>query len=388
MQVFKVFFKIAKKRLPATLTYFIIFAVILVIMSVVAKDDNKKNFTVSSLNLCVINKDNSEAGKALIKYLSKNHKIIDLKTTDKDVLQDNLYYQTINYVLTIEKGFERKLLTGNTKNLVSHNQLFNNVSSYFAGQQVEEFISTINIYLKGGFSMDEAIAKTESALADNNVNVINFDKQNNKKSDGVFYFFQYVPYIMISILIVGMAPILIIFRKKDIDNRVNCSSLTLNSRNLQITLGCVVYGLTLWILFLLVGGITCGFNMLFSEKGILGLINSFIFLLISVSISLLLSTFSLSTNALNMAANVIGLGMSFLCGIFVPQWFLGKSVLLVSRFLPAYWYIKINNMISGFSGDTMSYSNYWTYIGIEFIFFLAIFSVYLVASKQRKNLTT
>ena len=68
--------------------------------------------------------------------------------------------------------------------------------------------------------------------------------------------------------------------------------------------------------------------------------------------------------------------------------FLGKSVLLMSRFLPACWYIKINNMISGFSGDTMSYSNYWTYIGIEFIFFLAIFNVYLVAPKQRKNLTT
>ena len=68
--------------------------------------------------------------------------------------------------------------------------------------------------------------------------------------------------------------------------------------------------------------------------------------------------------------------------------FLGKSVLFMSRFLPACWYIKINNMISGFSGDTMSYSNYWTYIGIEFIFFLAIFSIYLVASKQRKNLTT
>lgn len=33
--------------------------------------------------------------------------------------------------------------------------------------------------------------------------------------------------------------------------------------------------------------------------------------------------------------------------------FLGKSVLLMSRFLPACWYIKINNMISGFSGDTM-----------------------------------
>ena len=175
-----------------------------------------------------------------------------------------------------------------------------------------------------------------------------------------------------------------ILRKKEIASRINCSSLTLHSKNKQITLGCIVYSFILWLILMIIGGVFGGFNNLFATKGLLCMLNSFIFLLICISITLLISIFTTSDNVLNMIANCIGLGMSFLSGIFVPQWFLGDTVLSIARFLPAYWYIKTNNMLSGFSGDNMSYPNYWTYIGIELIFFLAIFSIYLLASKQRK----
>ncbi len=387
MQVFKLFFKIAKKRVLSAAIYLGIFTVLLVFMSMNAIDTNEKNFTVSSIRMTVIDRDNSQTSKAMKQYLSNYHEIVDLKTDNKDILQDNLYYQTIDYVLFIEKDFEKKLIAGNTSDLISHSKLFDSTSSYFAGQQINEYINTLTLYINGGFSINDALKKTEASLSDTNyTNMIDYEAKpdNDASSQIIFYYFQYVSYIMLSILIVGMTPILMILRKKEIASRINCSSLTLHSKNKQITLGCIVYSFILWLILMIIGGVFGGFNNLFATKGLLCMLNSFIFLLICISITLLISIFTTSDNVLNMIANCIGLGMSFLSGIFVPQWFLGDTVLSIARFLPAYWYIKTNNMLSGFSGDKISYPNYWTYIGIEFIFFIAIFSIYLLASKQRK----
>ena len=49
----------------------------------------------------------------------------------------------------------------------------------------------------------------------------------------------------------------------------------------------------------------------------------------------------------NVITQVVSLGMSFLCGVFVDQSMLGDGVLAVARFLPAYWYIRVNRMIEG-----------------------------------------
>ena len=93
----------------------------------------------------------------------------------------------------------------------------------------------------------------------------------------------------------------------------------------------------------------------------------------------------MNDNALNMVANVIGLGMSFLCGIFVPQWYLGDAVISASRFLPAYWYVRINNMLSGFSDEALSMDTYRMCIGVEVLFLAAIFAVYLAINRQREK---
>lgn len=84
-----------------------------------------------------------------------------------------------------------------------------------------------------------------------------------------------------------------------------------------------------------------------------------------------------------MIANTIGLGMSFLCGVFVPQKFLGEAVINVAHFLPAYWFIRANNMLAGISDELFSSSKYFSYLGIELLFAVAIFSVVLLVAKTK-----
>ena len=123
----------------------------------------------------------------------------------------------------------------------------------------------------------------------------------------------------------------------------------------------------------------------FSVNILYAVLNSFVFLLFAAAMALLISCFSPSDNTVNMLANIIGLGMAFLCGVFVPQSMLPDSVLSVAKFLPAYWYVRANDMLGGFGKEVFDMEFYWLCIGIQLLFTVAIFAVTMVFSKQRRS---
>lgn len=384
MHTFKTFFKIAKKQLPACMLYFGIFLALMFLMSFAATDSNEKQYETYSLNISVIDFDHSTASKEFTDYLDSMHELVPMED-DGEMIQDSLYYQKVSYVLTIPKGFEESLLAGKSKNLVESSKRLDSAQGFFIDEQVDQYLKTLRIYLSSGDSIKEASKKTfESAKNCEDVTSLSFNKEDHHSNTMMFFYFQYMPYILIATLILGLSPILITFRKKDLKNRLDCSSLHHMDKTLQISLGCIIFSLLIWILFILVGRIAFG-SAMFSKDGLLLILNSFVFLLICMAIALLVSTFSPNGNVLNMITNVVSLGMCFFCGIFVPQYMLGEQVLAVGRFLPAYWYIQITDRISGFSDEVFSMDLYWKCIGIQSLFFVAIFAIYLVADKQKKG---
>lgn len=384
MQTFKTFLKIAKTRLPHSILYFVIFTVLMCLMSVVTKDSSSSQFQSSSLDIAIIDEDQSDSSKALTEYLDSMHTLVPLEN-DKETIQDSLFYHKVSYVLTIPKGFGDRLVTGDSKNLIQSTKRKDSARGFFVDEQINQYLKTVQLYLTSGYSKFDAIQKTKASLNNSDeVTTVSFDKTQHTSNTIMFYYFQYIPYILLLLMIIGLSPILITFRKKDLEDRINCSSLRQSSKNLQLSTGCAFYCLTIWILFIVIAAFAFGSD-LFSRSGLLCILNSFVFLLISAAITLLISTFSPNNNILNMIANVVGLGMSFLCGIFVPQWMLADSLIRVARFLPAYWYVRITDMVSGFSGAAFSMKTYWECLGIQVVFFVAIFALYLIADKQKKQ---
>ena len=115
------------------------------------------------------------------------------------------------------------------------------------------------------------------------------------------------------------------------------------------------------------------------------MLNSFVYLLVGASITYFASSFAISDDVAHMIGNTIGLGMSFLCGGFVPQSMLSDGVLRAARFLPMYWYLRSNNMLAGFSNDTYDLNLYWTAIGIQLLFAGAFLTFALVVSRLRRQ---
>ena len=384
MQLFKAFYKIAWKRLPAISIYFVIFVILTFMLGTTSQTNMDTNFQAKSLNICVIDEDHTAASTALTGYLDSMHNLISLEN-DPEVLQDYLYYRYTYYVLFIPSGFEEKLAAGETENLLNNLKIPGSRNGYFIDQQVKQYLGNLNLYLTGGYSLEEALAATDHAIANaSETECLAFETENVSANKEIFYFYQYLPYIFIVLLVCGMSPILVTFNQKNISSRIQCSATTLNSRNLQLTAGCILYSLLTWCIFILFGLLVYGRELLHGYA-LYAMLNSLAFLLFASAIAFLASYFVDNDNVVNMVANLLGLAMAFLCGVFVPQSMLSEQVLSAARFLPAYWYIRANNMLAGFSTETFDAQFYWTAIGIQLLFTVTIFAVTLVVSKMKRQ---
>lgn len=384
MQVFKTFFKIAKKKIPSAMIYVIVFIVINAIVSAQLSSE-ENSYSNTKLTVCVIDEDNTAASRALTEYIGERHELSHI-STDEDTILEGLYYGRIDYVLTIKSGYAENLSKGLTEGLFTNNQVPGAFSSQLLDTQLDEYVRTLSAYITALGNVDEAVSKTGEALnAKTDVEICSFNtKTDADYNTGAYYYVQYLPYMFMSILIAAICPILLVMNDKDMRRRTNCSAVSVSKQTAQIMLGLVVIALGIWLLLLLMMGVIYGFGV-FNEKGLLAVLNSFVFLLISAGITLFISVFAPKLNTLNIIANIVALGMSFLCGIFVPQEMLGSEVLAAAKFLPAYWYVKANDMLAGISETAYTAEKYFTYLGIELIFAAVLFAATLLVSRLKSK---
>ena len=372
MQVFKTFMKILKKKIPTAMIYIAVFMAISIPMANSGAEMNM--FEQTRMNICIFDEDNTPESRALTEYIGQSHDIVQLEN-DRDTIIDALYYERVNYVLIINSGYAEKLASSSTEELFGSYHMHYNYSTVFMGQFLNEYVNSVRAYIAGGKELSDAIKSAEAALSqETEVAYASFDEVGNEDYPRNYsYYFRYLPYVLVSAMINALCPVLLALNRRDIRFRTNCSSVKPNSYTMQIFAGSAIFVFAAWMLFMAAGMIMYG--GIFEGKAWYAVLNSFIFALVSASIAIFISSLSPSMNIVNLLTQVIGLGMSFLCGIFVDQSLLGDGVLAAARFLPAYWYIKVNNMLSGI--EVFDFSKMAEFLAIEaaFAVVLAILTV-------------
>ncbi|MBQ1339778.1 MAG: ABC transporter permease, partial [Ruminococcus sp.] len=159
----------------------------------------------------------------------------------------------------------------------------------------------------------------------------------------------------------------------------NCSSVDPSTYTLHIFAGSLVFVMSVWLILMGVGIFLDG--RFFHGRAWAAVLNSLIFAFIATAISVFVSTFCPGDNLLNLIIQAVGLGMSFFCGIFVPQSVLSERVVSASRFLPAYWYIRANEMLCG--KVTYDFGDVATCLLIEAGFAIAIIALTVLVRKVR-----
>lgn len=381
MQVFKCFFKIVKSKKLSMMIYASIFIALTVLFSSFGRT-NDTGFQTTKISVGIVDHDHSTLSKALKGFLSKEQKVKVMKD-EKKIMQDDLFYRNVEYILILPEGFGDSLMKVNKKVEIKNVKVPNATSGYMIDQQVSKFTKMVRSYLAAGFSEQQAVERAQNTLKSSAEVSLRGSKKAGEQSNTAYYF-QYLAYIFIALITVAVSPVFMVFYKKDIRRRNQCSATTEKSQNLQLALGTLTASVACWLVFMLLAFIMYR-DEIFRGNLWLFMLNSLTFMGVAAGISFLAGLLVTNDDALQGVVNVVSLGSAFLGGVFVPLEFMGKQVLTVSRFIPTYWYIRSNKLIDQL--DILDMSHIWPAVQgilIQAGFALALFAAAMLVSKQKR----
>ena len=339
MTVFKTFFRIVNKLKPTIILY----TALLIIFGAVnmKTSDNNINFVNSKPDILIINQDvNKGLTKNLIDYMKKNSNIVKVGNNEEKI-NDSLFYREVSYVIYIPKDYRKNVLLG--KNPKLDIKKTDEYDAHLSEMMLKRYIKLQNIYNKEAGSEDELITLINDNINDD-VNIKITSKVDTSKTYNIAYYFNFASYSILAIIIYIVCLVLCSFKEESISKRINISSINYKSHNNKILLASIVFSSIVWLLFVIIGVTIVG-DIMFSIRGLISIINSFIFTFCALTLSILISSLTNNKNAISGIVNVIALGSAFLCGAFVPAEYLPDSVLNFAHILPAYYYINSNDLL-------------------------------------------
>lgn len=381
MTVFKTFFRIVNKLKPTIILY----TALLIIFGAVnmKTSDNNINFVNSKPDILIINQDvNKGLTKNLIDYMKKNSNIVKVENNEEKI-NDSLFYREVSYVIYIPKDYRKNVLLG--KNPKLDIKKTDEYDAHLSEMMLKRYIKLQNIYNKEAGSEDELITLINDNINDD-VNVKITSKVDTSKTYNIAYYFNFASYSILAIIIYIVCLVLCSFKEESISKRINISSINYKSHNNKILLASIVFSSIVWLLFVIIGVIIVG-DIMFSIRGLISIINSFIFTFCALTLSILISSLTNNKNAISGIVNVIALGSAFLCGAFVPAEYLPSSVLNFAHILPAYYYINSNDLLKNIDVINIS-SMHPIIINMIIIIMFSILFIILnnvVTRKKRKS---
>lgn len=381
MTVFKGYMKILKKNIGLAMVYLVIFFSIAMALQTAARKEHLEDFQKSSVNVAVADQDKSVLSHALTDYLRTIHHVSEI-SSDPAVMQEELYYRNAEYIVQIPENFyETCIVQGNP---ISVTKVPGSYTSFYVDQQINAWLNNIRTYIAAGFSQEDAAS---AALVQPTAAVSMYqDETTTAETPEYTYYFRYIPYLFLAVLCYSMGYILIAFQKEYIQKRMQASAISIRCQNLEGLLAMFTLGFGLWLIAVIGSIVMYRKALLTSSVLIYYLLNTFLMMIVALSLSYLLGLFIKNSNMLSGVSNIVSLGMCFLSGVFVPMSVMDKKVLKIAQFLPVYWYENVNETLSQYhviSGDIAV--DVWKSMGIQVLFALAFLAMILAFSKYKRQ---
>jgi len=385
MIIFKTYFKIIKKlSLPLSI-YIVVFLALSIAFSYIGNSNNADTFTQSKTRVAFINEgETSVLIQGLKDYLGGHSTYVDIENrTDK--LQDALFFRDAEYILRIPAGFTNNFMTGKAVT-VDKTVVSGSVSSIYTDILINKYFNTARLYVNNSkeISQEELVGQIKKDLELETDVILKSAGKKTAQTSAIVYFYNYMPYILINIIILGVSSIMLVFNDIRLRRRNLCSPVSNISVNSQILLGNIVFSVSCWALLVILSLLLYRQDM-FNLNSVYFCINSLVLTITILSMSFLIGVLIKSRNAQSGISNVVSLGMCFLTGVFVPQEMLSDSVIAIAKFLPTYWYIRANKAIGALTNFNMeNIGPVVSYMLIELGFAVALISVTLVLSKRKQ----
>ena len=340
MIVFNAFFKVVKKYIGVIILY----TVMLISFGSINYATNNEDMTFSNRlpDILIINND-EEVGltKNLINYLKENANVLDIENNEEKI-NDAIFYREVNYVIYIPKNY--RVDTLNKLNPTLDIKSANDYDSAYTSMLLTRYLNVQNTYLKYTNNENELINSINNNLS-YKTNIEITSKLDTSKLTKTSRFFNFASYSIMAVIIYIICLVISSFNKDAVKKRTIISSMNYKKYNKYILLSSFIYSSIIWILYVILSFIIIGSSM-FSLRGLIYILNTFIFSFVALTLALLISNLIKSKGAISGIVNVIALGQAFLCGAFIPSEFLGENIIKYSKILPAYWYNNSNDLLS------------------------------------------
>lgn len=337
MTVFKTFWKVVNKY-KGTIILYTVMLLTFGTMNLKTNDINTM-FTNSKPDVLIIDQDESLISKNLVDYFDKFANLVKVEESE-DKIDDALFYRDVSYVIYIPYGYEKDILNGINPELEIKSA--GDYEASLANMLLSRYINVQNIYSKS-VDNDELIEVINNNLANSaNVNIVS--KMDNVKSSNMASFFNFASYSIMAVIMYIICLVLSSFHDENVNKRIIVSSMNYKKYNRLVLISSFGFSFIVWILYTLLGFVLL--DDMLSIRGVIYIINTFVFSFCALNLALLISSLTSNKNAINGIVNVLALGQAFLCGAFIPAEFLPEFVLKIAHIFPSYWYINSNNLMS------------------------------------------
>ena len=380
MTVFKTFWKVVNKYKGTIIGYTVLLLVFGTLS--MSSSDVTEDFKSSKPDVIIVDNDKSVLSNNLVKYFNDNANILDIDL-EEEKIDDAIFYRDANYVIYIDEGYEDEVLNGN--NPLIKIKSSKDYSSSLAEMLLKRYLKTQDV-LHDEFSDKNILVEKINDSLKTNANVELATKINTTELTRLSRYYNFASYSIIAVVMFIICLVLSSFNEESVKKRTIISSMNYKKYNKCIMLSSILYVLFVVILYTILGFIVFG-SIMFSKRGLIYILNTFVFAIVALALSLLVSTLVNKKEAVSGIVNVVALSQAFLCGAFIPVMWLPDSVLKLAHVLPAYYYINSNELLA--SLEVLNFSNLkliFINMGVMILFIVIFIILNNIFSKKKQVL--
>lgn len=392
MPVFKLCLKIINKNKMVMMVYILAFVLVsFIVRSFNRSSEGITTYSDTKVSIAIVSQEDTPLTQGIETALSRIAEVKSLEGYEdnlKETIQDALYFRALHMVITIPEGFTEAVLAGEPTMLKAQS-VPGTIESMQVNLLINQYLNLAKLYVTADedISSGELASSIESVMSKPaEVTIIN-PNPDTVQGDLMPFFFNYLAYSYMFVMILGVSSIMLVFNRKVIKWRNACGPMPSLQMSAQLLLAIAVFAVVVWLIIVALC-LIFDYRNAFKTNTLYFMLNSVIFGISVLGLSFLLANLIKGKEASSAVANIITLSTCFLSGVFVPQAFLGETVLKVSSYFPTYWYVKANIQISELT--QFNFTSLREILGIFLIElgFAAAFIIVSLAVGKRNQLRT
>jgi ABC-2 type transport system permease protein len=398
MQLYKNFFKLLKANKVSVLIATIIMVIYAVAMilsapAIVDKTEetaSEKSVDYKNLGVLFRDNDNSELSKGVRTLIDKYGSVEDT-TASEERINDILYFSISDYYIEVPENFQQRIDAGEEVSLdyQSHSQVSGKTFSFV--NDIDSFVNIYRSYRAMGMDDTSSVAKAlETTISEVTFGVVTEKQEaqhSNAREYAVYMILMYFCFICLWLLGMSIASVIIAANKKEVSQRIEAAPVKPTEKTWSQMAGLLTCAIVLVAIYTIFSFLYAGSSDMMSKYGWVVVLNLITTTFYISGFTLMISCFRLNAGTLSLICNSVGLSMSFLCGIFVPFYFLSKGVQTFAHFLPFFWSAKVFNTVYSGSGMNYTFSTgaILSSFGVQILFGLAFILISMVIKKAQQG---